>query len=196
MRLTRPFDDVFATGSHIRVLRALDSLPEGVGASGREVARRAGVSAPTAREVLAGLVAQGIVSVKRGLKTASYRLNRDHILSPTVRDLFARERSLPKEFAHDVATAIRKEPDVKEAYLFGSAARGDMLPTSDIDIAIVSRKAAPEGSAALDTVSTKYGNRVNLTRLRRGRGSGLRERIRVEGKALPLRRSRPTTRSA
>jgi predicted nucleotidyltransferase len=106
-----------------------------------------------------------------------------------VRDLFARERSLPQQFVHDLAAAIRKEGDVKEAYLFGSAARGDMLPTSDIDIAIVSRKAAPEDSAVFDAVSTKYGNRVNLIRLRRGRGAGLHERIRVEGKALPLSRA-------
>src|SRR2546425_694151 len=62
MRLTARLDDVLVTRSHLRVLRALDSLPVGVPASGRQVARRAGISHTAASRALAGLAAE----VRRG----------------------------------------------------------------------------------------------------------------------------------
>lgn len=193
MRLHEPLDDLFATGSHVRVLRALDGLPGNAGVSGRELARRAGVSAPTAREALASMVDQGIVRVTRSLGTAAYRLNPDHVLVALVRDLFARERAAGAELDRDLSEAVRRIGDVEAAYVFGSAARGDMLPGSDIDIAVVSRGPVMEETAQLDVVHRKYGNRVNVIRLRSRAGAGLRERIKAEGRPLELHRAWQST---
>src|SRR5680860_1614683 len=44
MRFDSPIDDLFLNRSHVRILRALLRLPEGLPASGREIARRAGVT--------------------------------------------------------------------------------------------------------------------------------------------------------
>ena len=190
MRLQEPLDDLFATGSHVRVLRALDALPGSVAVSGRELARRAGVSQPTAREVLGSLERQGLLTVGRSLRRDSYRLNPEHVLAPVVRDLFERERSVPADLERGVVDAVRRIGEVTGAYLFGSAARGDMRPNSDIDVAIVSSHALPEEIPELEAVFRRFGNRVNVIRLTARGSAGLRERVREEGKPLPLTRVR------
>jgi len=190
VRLQEPLDDLFATGSHVRVLRALDALPGSVTVSGRELARRAGVSQPTAREVLASLERQGLLTVGRSLRRDSYRLNPEHVLVPLVRGLFEREGSVPEDLERGVADAVREIADVRGAYLFGSAARGDMRPNSDIDVAITSSHALPEEIPELEAIFRRFGNRVNVIRLTTRGAAGLRERVREEGKPLPLTRVR------
>ena len=196
MRLREPLDDLFAAGSHIRVLRALEALPGSVAVSGRELARRAGVSQPTAREVLASLERQGIVIVSRSLRRDAYQLNHEHVLVPLLRELFARERSVPEEVERSVADAVGKIGTVTAAYLFGSAARGDMHPNSDIDVAIVTPRAPPDAAFELDGLYRRFGNRVNVIRLADRGATGLRERIRREGKRLPLAHARRSGRQA
>ncbi len=61
-----------------------------------------------------------------------------------------------------------------------------MLPASDIDVGVVSAKPLPEELPQLETIHRRYGNRVNVIRLRQRAGRGLRERVRIEGKSLPL----------
>ncbi len=188
MRIDHSLDDLFATGSHVRVLRALATLPGSVGASGREIARRAGVSAPTARDALASLVDQGVVRVTRSLGTTAYQLEAEHVLFPLVRDMFARERSVRGDLEHDLGGALARLGDVESAYLFGSAARGDMLPHSDIDVAVAG--VVPEQSDDLERLRRRYGNPISLTRLRSRAGAALRERVMAEGRPIPLPRSR------
>jgi predicted nucleotidyltransferase len=146
------------------------------------------VSAPTAREALESLVDQGLVEVHRSMKSAAYRLNDEHVLAALVSSIFDREASVTEEFERDLSAALAVHSSVKEAILFGSAARGDMRPTSDIDVAIRSNTEIPEDAPRLEHVRRKYGNRVSLIRLRPRVGRGLRERIAVEGKALPMSR--------
>src|SRR5438128_10952511 len=102
MRLREPLDDTFATGSHVRVLRVLDALPRIAAVSGREVARRAGVSQPTARDVLTSLERQGLVRVERSLRRHGDRLNEDHTPAPTIRELSAKARRVRPDVERSV----------------------------------------------------------------------------------------------
>jgi len=189
MRFDRPFDDVFATGSHVRVLRALVELPDGLTVSGRDIARRAGVSQPTAAEVLRALEDQGLLVVGRRPRAAYYRLNPEHMLAPLLSEIFVQERQTRSDVEGRIADGLAGMRDVEEAYLFGSAARGDMRPNSDIDVAIKSRQAIPEEIPALDALYRRFGNRVNVVRLRERGAAGLRAAIAREGKKLSLRRT-------
>ena len=186
MRLQEFLDDLFATGSHVRVLRALAALPSTAAVSGREVARRAGVSQPTTRDVLASLERQGILLVARSLKRDSYRLNPEHVLVPVIRELFDGERTVSAEAQKSISATVRRVAGVQTAYLFGSAARGDMRPDSDIDIAIESSRALPESSAELEAFHNRFGNRINIIKLPTRGAAGLRERIKKDGKVLAL----------
>jgi predicted nucleotidyltransferase len=189
MRLDRALDDLFATGSHVRVLRALVELPDGLTVSGRDIARRAGVSQPTAAEVLRGLEDQGLLMVGRRPRAAYYRLNPEHVFVPILSEIFARERQTRADLEQRIADGLAGLRDVEAAYLFGSAARGDMRPNSDIDVAIKSRHEVPEEIPDLDALYRRFGNRVNLIRLRERGAAGLRATIAREGKKLLVGRT-------
>src|ERR671919_1977838 len=100
MRFDVPLDDVFLNRSHICVLRALYRLPEGLPASGREIARRAGITHPTALKALADLVGTGLVTVGRSPIGDAYELNRSHLFADQITDLYRTEASIKQELAN------------------------------------------------------------------------------------------------
>lgn len=196
MRFPYVLDDVFRTRSHVRILRALDELPRSLGASAREVARRAGVSHPTASSVLSSLAGQGIVTVRRLSRSDSYELNEDHELTTNLRMLFAFERQLFDQLLSFLRKRIgQAAAPASAAFVFGSAARRELTAGSDIDVAVVCpayaidqvREAMDE---VADEVHVRFGNRLNaliasgsVSELRRRgrRGSRLWDRILREG---------------
>jgi len=168
MRLDDPLDDIFASASHVRLLRALFALPIDMGRSGRDLARRAGVSHPRATQVLATLSEQGLVAVERLPRTDLYRLNRRHALIEPLGQLFELEPKLKFELLSLVATELKaRRLPVTEARIFGSAARSSMAPESDVDLALVtSRQSVPAVEAAAqeiaETVRERFGTRLNV----------------------------------
>src|SRR6266550_2923476 len=108
MRFDQPLNDVFASGTHVKVLRALHALPTDLAVSGRDLARRAAVSHPRATKVLADLAEQGVVEVQRLPRTDLYRLNRDHALAVALAELFARESPLKFELLSLLAGGLKR----------------------------------------------------------------------------------------
>jgi predicted nucleotidyltransferase len=209
VRFDNPLDDLFATPSSVRVLRALHELPHGFGVSGREVARRAGVTHPTANKALGHLLDQGIVLVRRSPNGDEYRLNDSHVLAEDTGRLFDRERSLKDEMVLFLSEAIQREaPQVAAAYLFGSIVWGSMEPNSDIDLAVVYPYDVDQGQIAAemervgDQVRKRFGNTLQATvrvelysdvtdLFRRDtRSSGLWDRIQREGVPIPVQRAK------
>ncbi len=169
MRLQAPLDDLFRGPSHVRVLRALHQLPAGLPASAREIARRAGVSHPTASKALASLAEQGVVVRSRAPRTTAFELRRGHAAAERLGALFEWEERLPRELIALLRTEIvgRAPGCVTAAYLFGSAAAGEMSPASDVDVAVVHAPgAAACATAALeeigDRVRERFGNRLSF----------------------------------
>ncbi len=170
MRLREPLDEAFAGPSAVRVLRALEELPDGLPVSARELARRSGLSHPTVAKVLASLIDQGVVLARRAPRADGFELNRQHAFVEKLRPLFEWERQLLREFAGFIATEIQtKAPMVSAAYLFGSAVRSEMGPTSDIDLAVIVSEPAEMSraedtlAAVADAVRLRYGNRLDVT---------------------------------
>jgi predicted nucleotidyltransferase len=168
MRLDDPLNDIFASASHVRLLRALFSLPSDMGTSGRDLARRAGVSHPRANQVLADLIEQGVVAVQRLPRTDLYRPNRHHALAESLGKLFELEPKLQFQLLSLVAGELKaRRLPVREARIFGSAARGEMKPTSDVDLALVtSRESVAAVEAAAQEIAEKarerFGTRLNV----------------------------------
>lgn len=108
--------------------------------SGREIARKAGLSAPACHEALKKLDARGLVHLRRISNVHLYKINPENYL---VRNVFARifeaEAAMPKQ----IATAVRKslvaspKPSILSLVLFGSMARGAERLGSDLDLLIV-----------------------------------------------------------
>src|SRR5487761_87918 len=107
MRLDDPLNDIFASASHVRLLRALFSLPSGLGTSGRDLARRSGVSHPRANQVLADLAEQGVIAVQRLPRTDLYRANRHHVFAESLAKLFVLEPKLKVQLLSLVAAELK-----------------------------------------------------------------------------------------
>jgi predicted nucleotidyltransferase len=93
------------------------------------------------RNALQRLCIQGIVTRERVGAADLYTLNWDHLAAPYVEALAA----LKSELLERISASLRTW-EVAPAYasLFGSAARGEMSPDSDIDLFVV----RPDGVAA------------------------------------------------
>jgi predicted nucleotidyltransferase len=99
--------------------------------SGRELARLAGASSEGARRALTRLVEQGIVERQAAGTAQMYRLNSDHLAAPLITAL----AGLRHEFLSRVRDRLANwEPAPAYAAMFGSAARGEERPDSDLDL--------------------------------------------------------------
>lgn len=195
MRFASPLDDILLSRSHVRVLRALHRLPEGLPASGREVARRAGVTHPTSLKALALLVETGLVTAGRSTTGNTYELNHDHLFAEQITELYREEARVGQKLASFLRDELLAVTDkVEWATLFGSVVWGESTPTSDIDLAVsCTRVDVGEVEKALedlsDTARRQFGNHVSpLINARKQRPkTGIWKRIEDDG--IPLIRS-------
>jgi predicted nucleotidyltransferase/biotin operon repressor len=168
MRLQDPLDDVFAAPSYVKALRALFRLPEGLAVSGRDLARRAGISHRTADLALQSLSDQGLVLVRRATNARYYELNRRHAMVERLTGVFAFERQLLDDLAATLRQELRRRRlPVTAVYLFGSASRGAMDVASDLDLLAVCQPGQrTRVEEALDDVGealrARYGNHVGF----------------------------------
>jgi predicted nucleotidyltransferase len=125
--------------------------------TGRQVHRLAGHGTEQGvRNALERLVEQGVVRRSQAGASYLYELNRQHLAAPhliglaTLRDdLFARWRELIGQWPVQPRVVV----------LFGSAARGDMRPNSDIDLLVVTddeHEALEESLARLQTSTAEW----------------------------------------
>lgn len=125
----------------VRILRFLwESRAEW---SGREIARRVGLSPPACHQALKGLYARGLVHFRRISNLHLYKVNAGNDL---VRRAFAPLFEAEKSIQGQVLTAIKKSltqksPGAKvlSLVLFGSMARGEERLESDMDLLVVTR---------------------------------------------------------
>lgn len=89
------------------------------------------------------LVAQGVVSSRRAGRANLYRLNRDHLAAPYIEAL-ATLRVQLFERLRSVISAWDVPP--RWAMAFGSVARGEAGPLSDLDILVVRSRDGSEDS--------------------------------------------------
>lgn len=161
MNVAEPSDVVMArtTAAVLRVLAGADTA-----FSVRQAALIAGVSAPRALEIVDHAAARGLVLVEQAGRSRMCRLNRDHIAADAIVALVTlRQRMLATLTADIGGWAI--EP--LHASLFGSAARGDGGPDSDLDVLVVRGDDTPEAAwqeqmyASGQRLERRIGNRVS-----------------------------------
>jgi predicted nucleotidyltransferase len=153
MNLSHPAFDLFGENEG-RVLHRLAVLAEG--ASGRRIHVLSGVnSLRTTQGILEKFARAGIVTVRALGNSHEYILNRDHALWPPIREILELPASVEQEIGRILARAFDKR--VAGAALYGSFARGDANPTSDVDILILLAEGnlAPDLVDAIDSVSNE-----------------------------------------
>lgn len=115
-----------------RVLRALDRRDAGL--SGRALARVTGLTQSSAQRALVRLRARGVVLAEPVPPALTYRINRDHVAWTALAELV----DLPERLRQRAAALIERwtVPPVS-AILYGSVARGEASPGSDVDVLLV-----------------------------------------------------------
>lgn len=130
----RPLNAVLGAPSHIAVLRALYRM--GAGLTGREIARSSGVAVQATHDALARLEAASLVRWMPAGRAHVYTLNRDHFLCKNgIGPLLEAE----SEFRSRIRSILKRAlmGRVLSAAIFGSVARGEDHPESDLDLIMI-----------------------------------------------------------
>lgn len=165
MQFTAPLDDLIHGRVAVRVLRLLCLFPSKE-FTGREMAREARVPPSNAIAELNRFYEQGIVRRRTAGRSQLWQLVSDHALAEGLRELFESEHGLGRELRQKLAAGLRGIPGVERAVLFGSTARGESRPSSDVDLLVIVKDA--RSKAALMSrigklrrlVGARYGNRL------------------------------------
>ena len=161
--LRYPLDRLFSVSTNMPILRALKDSREGM--SGRAIARGARINHQACAVALKGLESIGVLQRQGSGKTQLVRLNFDnHLVKEIVLPLLEKEGDFLNLIRDDIAKTFKG--DARAVTIFGSVARKQDLPGSDMDVLIlvegsrkdpVSEKAA---SCGFDFVR-RYGVRLS-----------------------------------
>lgn len=126
-------------------------------------------------------------TLRRAVETRTLRCRRPTprtlILDDAERDYVHRNWAL----LQTLREALRTEPNVKLAVLFGSTARGDAGPRSDVDLLVAwkDRSRARPGAALLAKLEDATGRRVDLIRWEQAKKSPLlMDQVLSEGRVI------------
>ncbi len=150
----RPLNAVLGAPSHIAVLRSLHT--RGAGLTGREIARSSGVAVQATHDALARLAAANLVRWMQAGRAHVYELNRDHFLFKNgIGPLLEAE----SEFRSHIRAILKRAlaGHVLSAAIFGSMARGEDHPESDLDLIMIveRRKDREKAHDRTDVVTEK-----------------------------------------
>ncbi|HTT45129.1 MAG TPA: nucleotidyltransferase domain-containing protein [Thermoplasmata archaeon] len=160
MKFQNELEGVLGNTLRIRVLRVLARFPE-KGFTGRELARACSVSPSQANVALEAPRDSGVVFREIAGRAHVWRLAREHLLCPVLVDLSRSEAALPKRLQRELERVLRALP-VERAFLFGSVARGEGRPTSDLDlfVQVGSRSEKETVEDALSGASARFALRL------------------------------------
>lgn len=153
----------------IGVYKTLSRHPEGM--TGRGLAALISTSPFKINQVLRELVSQGVIEESVIGRAHQYRLNKQHIL---IRDLILPlidfEEKILTNLGAEIMKRLEKNPPLS-VILFGSVARGDAEPLSDIDVFLIytDKDETPgpiseTGDLLSEWITRSYGNHVSLRR--------------------------------
>jgi len=149
MRPTHTLENLLGSRSRVAVLRVLHGVNVPLNAS--QLAARTGLTPPAVTSVLASLSSMGAVRSSPAGRATVHWLNRNNVYVENLLDpLFRAERDLPEDLVDELAASFQNL--AVSIVLFGSYARGDQTPASDVDVVLVAEndatKAALESAAA------------------------------------------------
>ena len=131
-----PLTAILGSVGNVRVLRALvhDRSPQ----SAPQLARLTGLSPQGVRLVLDTLARQQLVRVHGSGRTQLYALNGSHPFAKALVALFEAEQQRWETLLATIREMLAKHGSaVRAAWLYGSVARAEDTPRSDLDIALL-----------------------------------------------------------
>lgn len=165
--LRYPLTRLLGNGGNIRVLRVLAAF--GAPLSAAQLARDSGLTPQGTRFVLEGLSAQGVVTVLGMSRSQVFALNPRHPFADSLKDMFSKESERWDVINRGLREVLRSQRGVRSAWLYGSVARGEDEPGSDIDVACVTEGESPDVVLAvretLHTLEERFEVRISAVAL-------------------------------
>lgn len=196
--IANALNHVLGTNAKVDLLRILIQLDSPT--SGREAERLARVTHRSAVKALGELAMVGVLKLTTTPGTHLYQINRDHDFVPPLEALFRAEAARLTSLADEVRNALRElnlEQRISSVTVFGSAARGDTRPDSDLDLLVLVGNQSDAGAARelpgvlSDRLRTRYGARPSVlvlsasaARERYDDGDPLLQNIATDGRTL------------
>jgi len=131
-----PISNILGSYNHVRVMREL--ARHGGELTTSEISRRSGVAVQNVRTVLDSLVDAQVVTEIGSCRAWLYRIQNSHPVAVAIKALFEAEAarfSAVLQSVRDAAAGLDQE--VLAVWLYGSVARGEDVPGSDVDIGVV-----------------------------------------------------------
>jgi predicted nucleotidyltransferase len=161
--LTDVLNAILGSTAKVRILRAVLPLTSAV--SGREARELAGVRSQSgAQQALVQLARLGVLHQERIRGARLYRVNPQHHLLPLIRALFEAEQqraSMLRDVVRQQLESKALQSRVHFVVLFGSVARGEARPDSDVDLLVVT--AAARFNARVDDAMHDVAERAERT---------------------------------
>lgn len=158
MFINEPFGGIIA-GPQGTVLAAV--LRTATPLTGRQVHRLVSdrASQQTVQRCLHDLVKLGLLTVMRAGNANLYEVNETHVAIPSLRELVSPLNLLRRVIDEALADSPR---GVVAVVLFGSAARGEATPDSDIDLAVIADGIWDDSQGLWDAVVQRYGGTCDI----------------------------------
>jgi len=152
--LRTPLNSVFSAPSHIAVIRALMDSLEGM--SGREVARQAGINHQSCTQAIARLEGIGVLQRHGAGRTQLIGLNRESFLvKELLMPLLKKERMFFATIKEEIKSYFKGK--TISVIIFGSTARKEESPRSDLDVCIIVKdaKMKRKTQSIIDQITSK-----------------------------------------
>jgi len=195
MIFREPLNTILGQLSRVKILRFM--VKARVESNGREIAKATGLSHVKCHTALQELASQGFVRMRRSGRSLLYSLEEQNaFFKSALVPLFESERRIFGLLKERILKGI-SAPKPVSVVLFGSIARGDALPGSDIDALIIfpdnkNMELAKKEARKLETdITVAFGNRLSQVIMKAGdaarklkKGGGLIAEIADEGKVI------------
>ena len=130
-----PLTRLLASGGSVRVLRAM--MLYGAPLSAPQLAQDTGLTPQGVRLTLNALAGQQIVTLLGTSRSQLFEINARHPLATALKNLFNEEQKHWESLMQALDTIFRGFRNIEAAWYYGSVARAQDGPESDLDIAIV-----------------------------------------------------------
>ncbi|MEM2874632.1 MAG: nucleotidyltransferase domain-containing protein [Candidatus Hadarchaeales archaeon] len=163
MRFTKYLEDLLGTKSDIKILRTLCEYPTKE-FNESELARVSRVGQKTVNRMMPKYVGYGIVNVRTIGRANVYSLNSEHYIVKQLMQLFKAESVARLELERRLREAFKDDEDIISLVVFGSLARGEEKPTSDIDVFVVAedKEGVKNRLQAVEEITMKeFGNVIS-----------------------------------
>ena len=124
----------------------------------RELERRFGYSPGLLARELKILAGENLLQRDARAREVFYKINKTHPLFHEIKGIVEKTAGIPKRLSEE----LKKIKEIKQAYLYGSAANGKMNAQSDIDLLLVGKET--EALRKLfKRLETRFGRAMNVT---------------------------------